>query len=66
MNLDIHRKKKKQEKKNLQIFYQFKSAARVLRLMEQQSVVKMNQTETDWRVTPGNFVGDYIIGGLHI
>lgn len=34
--------------------------------MEQQSVVKMNQTETDWRVTPGNFVGDYIIGGLHI
>lgn len=52
--------------KNLQTSYKFKSAARVLQLMEQQSVVKMNQTEIDWRVTPGNFVGDYIIRGLHI
>lgn len=60
MNLDIHRKK------NLLIFYYFKSAARALQLMGQQSVVKMNQTETDWRVTLGNFIGDYIIGGLHI
>lgn len=34
--------------------------------MEQQSVVKMNQTEIDWWVTPGNFLGDYISKGLHI
>lgn len=34
--------------------------------MEQQSVVKMNQTEIDLRVTGGNFVGDYIIRGLNI
>lgn len=52
--------------KNLQTSYKFKSAAHVLQLMEQQSVVKMNQTEIDWRVTPGNFVGDYISRGLHI
>lgn len=24
--------------------------------MEQQPVVKMNQTETDWKVTSGNFM----------
>lgn len=52
--------------KNLQTSYKFKSAAHVLQLMEQQSVVKMNQTEIDWRVTPGNFAGDYISRGLHI
>ncbi len=44
----------------------FKSAAHVLQLMEKQSVVKMNQIEIDWSVTPGNFTGDYIIRGLHI